>query len=188
MPNKSAPSSQLRSPISLSHAGVFVHDLEKMVGFYTRLFGFVVSDRGQTRSGGQIVFMTSSPDEHHQFVLATGRPADLPFNVVNQSSFRVDGLATLRRMHADILAEGLVPRCVTHGNALSVYFNDPEGNRLEVLIDTPWYVPQPFSVEVDLSLADAELWQGIEERVRATPGFKPRGEWQEEIAARLRSR
>ena len=176
----------LKPAVFLSHAGVFVNDLEKMVGFYTRLFGFVVSDRGDTRSGCQIVFLTSSPEEHHQFVLATGRPAEVPFNVVNQISFRVDGLASLRRMHAAILAEGLSPRCVTHGNALSVYFNDPEGNRLELLIDTPWHVPQPLAIEVDLSRPDDQLWQWLETEMRKRPGFKPRKEWQGEIAEKLR--
>ena len=39
---------------------------------------------------------------------------------------------------------------VTHGNALSVYFLDPEGNRVELLIDTPWYVPQPHRLVVDI--------------------------------------
>lgn len=172
--------------VTLSHAGVFVTDLEKMTGFYTGLFGFVVSDRGDTRSGGQIVFLTGSPDEHHQFVLATGRPADLAFNVVNQISFRVDSLATLRRMQARVVAQGIAPRCVTHGNALSVYFNDPEGNRLELLIDTPWHVP--LALEVDLSLPDEQLWQWLEAELRSRPGFKARSEWQDEIAAKLKNR
>ncbi len=177
-----------QSQVSLSHAGVFVHDLDKMLDFYIRLFGFVMSDRGTISSGGQIVFLTSSPAEHHQFVLATGRPEDVPFNVINQISFRVDSLAVLRQVRATVLEAGLTPRCVTHGNALSVYFHDPEGNRVEALIDTPWYVPQPFSVEVDLSLPDEDLWRGLETRVRAMPGFRPRTQWQEEITAQLQRR
>ncbi len=32
---------------------------------------------------------------------------------------------------------------VTHGNAISVYFADPEGNGIEVFCDTPWHVAQP---------------------------------------------
>ena len=32
---------------------------------------------------------------------------------------------------------------VTHGNAVSVYFKDPEGNGIEIFCDTPWHVPQP---------------------------------------------
>lgn len=45
---------------------------------------------------------------------------------------------------------------ITHGNALSVYFHDPEKNRVELLIDTPWYVPQPYRVPYDIMLPDAD--------------------------------
>lgn len=173
--------------ISFSHCGFYVTDIDKMVEFYTRFLGFVVSDRGtMTRGAGEIAFLTRDPEEHHQLVLAAGRPKDLPFNVVNQVSLRVDSLQTLRDLHAGLKHEPvklLAP--VTHGNALSVYFLDPEGNRIELLIDTPWHVPQPFRVEVDLSLPDSELWAFIEKHVRKTPGFKPRAEWIAEMKQKL---
>ena len=38
-----------------------------------------------------------------------------------------------------------------HGNAWSLYFRDPEGNRLEVFCDTQWYVEQPCLEDLDLS-------------------------------------
>jgi catechol 2,3-dioxygenase-like lactoylglutathione lyase family enzyme len=179
----------LKSPVFLSHAGVYVQDLEKMLDFYVRMFGFVVSDRGTIRTtGGQIVFLTSSPEEHHQFVLATGRPEELPFNVVNQISFRVENLEAVRQVRTAVLEAGIKPRCVTHGNAVSVYFPDPEGNRIEAFIDTPWYVHQPYAVEVDLTLPDEQLWRDLEERVRSSPGFMPREQWKQEIAAQLKLR
>jgi len=178
----------MTQPISItfSHVGVYVTDLDKMVDFYTRFLGFVVSDRGKTSGGGGIVFLTRDANEHHQFVLATGRPADVPFNVVNQISFRVDSLSTLRQLHAALKNEPVTDiRPVSHGNAVSVYFLDPEGNRVELLIDTPWYVPQPMRFPVDLSLPDAQLWASIEERARTIPGFKPRAEWQASIKEKL---
>ncbi len=178
----------MTQPISItfSHVGVYVTNLDRMVDFYTRFLGFVVSDRGKTSGGGGIVFLTRDAKEHHQFVLATGRPADVPFNVVNQISFRVDSLSTLRQLHAALKNEPVTEiKPISHGNALSVYFLDPEGNRIELLIDTPWYVPQPMRVPVDLSLPDAQLWASIEERARTVPGFKPRAEWQAAMADKL---
>ncbi|MDB5903560.1 MAG: glyoxalase [Betaproteobacteria bacterium] len=172
--------------LTLSHVGLFVTDLPRMVDFYSGFLGFAVSDRGGTASGGEIVFLTRDPREHHQLVLASGRPADLQFNVVNQLSFRVDSLATLRELQRGIRNEHateLGP--MTHGNALSVYLHDPEKNRVELLIDTPWYVPQPCRVPVDLSLPDDELWAGIERKVRDMPGFKPQAEWKADIEARI---
>lgn len=171
--------------LTLSHVGIFVSDVDRMVDFYTRFMGFAVSDRGASPQG-EIVFLTRDPGEHHQLVLASGRPRELPFNIVNQLSFRVDSLATLRELHDGLRnepAEMLGP--ITHGNALSVYFHDPEGNRVELLIDTPWYVPQPYRASVDLSLPDDELWADIERRARELPGFRMRAEWAADIERRI---
>ena len=171
--------------LAFSHVGLYVTDIDKMVDFYTRFLGFVVSDRGK-REAGEIVFMTRDAREHHQLVMATGRPADLSFNIVNQLSFRVDSLDTLRELHAGLKNEPITMLGpVTHGNALSVYFLDPEGNRLELLIDTPWYVPQPMRLPVDLALPDAQLWKSIEERICTLPGFKTHAEWHAEIEKKL---
>ena len=172
--------------LTLSHVGVYVTDMERMVDFYTRFLGFAVSDRGATSNGGEIVFLTRDPREHHQFVLATGRPTDTQFNNVNQLSFRVDSLATLRDLQRGLKTEHveeLGP--VSHGNALSVYFRDPEGNRVELLIDTPWYVPQPCRIPVDLSLPDEKLWSTLEDQARKLPGFKPRAAWAAEIEQKI---
>lgn len=174
--------------LSLTHVGIYVADLPRMVDFYTRVVGFAVSDRGpRTQGGGEIVFLTRDPGEHHQFVLATGRPAELGFSIVNQLSFLVDGLATLKTLYRDIKGEPGVEDLgpVSHGNALSAYFLDPEKNRIEFYLHTPWHVPQPHRMPVDLSLPDVELWAAVEKRVRATPGFKPREEWIAEMKGRI---
>jgi len=174
--------------LSLSHVGIFVTDMARMVDFYTRYLGFAVSDRGPfLKGGGEIAFMTRDAREHHQLVLATGRPANLQFNMVNQLSFLVDSLATLKALYRDVRSEPGVEDLgpVTHGNALSAYFLDPEKNRIEFYLHTAWHVPQPFRIAVDLSLPDAALWAQIEKHVRATPGFKPREEWIADMERRI---
>jgi catechol 2,3-dioxygenase-like lactoylglutathione lyase family enzyme len=178
-----------RSGLTLSHVGLFVHDLDRMEDFYTRVLGFTVTDRGQLpgpHGPVDLVFTSRDPDEHHQIVLVSGRPADLGFNIVNQLSLKADSLATLRDMHRRLVAEkvrNLIP--VTHGNAISVYGLDPEGTRLELYIDTPWYVVQPLRVALDFSLDDAQLMRHVEEHARTLPGFKPRAEWRAEMARRM---
>src|SRR6476661_8171970 len=112
---------QRRHPMSygltLSHVGVFVTDLPRMVDFYTGFLGFAESDRGETSNGGEIVFLTRDSREHHQLVLATGRPEDLPYNIVNQLSFRVDSLDTLREMQRRLRDEqGTELGPISHGN------------------------------------------------------------------------
>lgn len=171
--------------LTLSHFGMFVTDVGRMVDFYTRFLGFAVSDRGPNPNG-EIVFMTRDPREHHQLVMASGRPKDLQFNVINQISLRVDSLATLRELYLGLKDEPVeILGPISHGNALSVYFRDPEGNRVELLIDTPWYVPQPHRVPVDIMQPEKELWGGIEKHCRGIPGFKSRQEWMGDIEKKI---
>ncbi len=100
--------------ISFSHCGFYVMDLDRMVDFYTRFLGFIVSDRGtMTSGGGQIAFLTRDPEEHHQLVFASGRPKDLSFNIVNQVSLRVDSPEIGNRVRLDF-----------HCHQLSVLFEN----------------------------------------------------------------
>jgi catechol 2,3-dioxygenase len=169
---------------SFSHMGIFVTDPARMEDFYTRVLGFAVTDRG-TLGSTALVFLSRDPQEHHQIVLAGGRPA-AGFNSINQISFRMADLAGLREMHQRLEAEGvreLAP--VSHGNALSVYFKDPEGNRIELFVDTPWYVEQPVRVPMDMKLPHAELWAWAERDARQRPGFKPVDEWRSALRKKL---
>jgi catechol-2,3-dioxygenase len=130
--------------------------------------------------------MTSDPREHHQVVFASGRPADLQYNMIQQISFRAPSLAALRETYTKLLKEPIVELGpVTHGNAISAYFRDPEGNRLEVFIDMPWHVPQPFRIPLEMDKSDEELLKLVEDSVRGTPGFVSRAEWSAGIAEKL---
>lgn len=178
-----------RPGLTFSHFGMFVIDVALLEDFYTRVLEFTVTDRGQLPGPAgpmDLVFLSRDPDEHHQIVLISGRPRDLPFNPINQISLKADSLATLRAMHQRLVAQGaadITP--VTHGNAVSIYVRDPEGNRLELYLDLPWYVNQPMRVPVDLSLDDDALMGWLEAHARALPGFRPRSEWRAEMARRM---
>jgi catechol-2,3-dioxygenase len=76
-------------------------------------------------------------------------------------------------------------RAVTHGNAISIYFLDPEGNRIEVFMDTPWYCTQPLREPVDFSLSDADILASAERIARAAPNFTSREEWVEKMRSRM---
>ena len=97
---------------------------------------------------------------------------------LNQISFRLHTLNELRDFHGR-LAHYPVSKVVTltHGNAWSVYFHDPEENRLEVFVDTPWHMPQPFAQKIDLAHSDAELLAYTETLCRHHPGSRPMNEW-----------
>jgi len=77
--------------------GIFVADLARMEDFYTRVLGFAVTERGELGST-TMVFLSLDPGEHHQIILASGRPKEVAFNPINQISFRLSELAALRQM------------------------------------------------------------------------------------------
>jgi catechol 2,3-dioxygenase len=167
----------------LSHVGLYVADLPKMIDFYTRILGFVVSDQGPE---GRITFLSRNPGDHHQVVLVPGRTTDLETAMVQQVSFNVGTLANVRHVFGKLReadCPGIDP--VSHGNAWSVYFRDPEGNRIEMFCDTPWYVPQPCRFAIDLDKGEAELYRETESYCRSQPGFQPMEVWRAGIAARI---
>ena len=173
-------------PVSFSHFGIYVTDLARMEDFYTRVLGLLVSDRGQVPGGSDLVFLSRDPDEHHQIVLATGRPPGVEFNVVNQISFKLPALADLKAMHARARDEGTKQfRIVTHGNAWSVYFADPEGNRVEVFVDTPWHTPRPVVEPFDIEALVEVIERETEALCRNRPGFMSREQWRAAQVTRM---
>ena len=168
----------------LSHFGIFVRDIDAMTSFYTQVFGLHLTDQGEGRNFRvKLHFLSGSPAQHHQLVLASGRGDDTPSTVM-QMSFKVGAIDDLRRVRASALANGATQmRGMNHGNALSIYFLDPEGNTIEVYLDTPWYVPQPHGDPLDLDKPDAEIWAETEAACRADLGFSTVQEWSRRFEA-----
>jgi len=173
----------------LSHCGIYVNDVGKQVEFYTRVLGLIVSDRGvSTRMGNELAFLTAATDHHHQVVFISGR-AEQGATTVNQLSFKVADLDDLKAMLQRARDAGVTGvRQVNHGNAFSFYFDDPEGNGIEIYMDTPWYVPQPHGAPIDLTLPNQQIMADAERHCRATPGFMPIEAWKAAVEGRLDSR
>ncbi|WP_439888835.1 VOC family protein [Pseudomonas sp. MBLB4123] len=165
--------------LALSHFELYVRDVAQMEAFYTTGLGFIVSDRGAGPDA--MVFLSRNAGEHHQLVLnprPSRRPRDSPLDHI---SFRVANLAGVRRCHQALsAAQGVAVEAVSHGTTWSLYFRDPEGNRLEVFADTPWHVDQPCKFAIDLALDDAQLLAFTEQQIRARPGFRPLEQWRVE--------
>jgi catechol 2,3-dioxygenase len=182
------PAAALPAPVKLSFAHVGLHcvDLPRMVDFYTRVLGFTETDRGIVR-GFDIVFTSWDPRDHHQVALVSGRPDLAGFNHINQLSFRVPRLEDVQAMWRRVKDEPGVHdmRGTNHGNAFSIYCRDPEGNRVEIFCDTPWYISQPCIEELDLSRDAGEVMAEAEKFCRAAPGFAPLGEFQAKVAEKI---
>ena len=164
----------------LSHIGIFVTDMDKVRDFYTRLLGFKVMDAGEVRSGQHLTFLSKDPKDHHQIVLVSGREKGTP-STINQITFRVASIKEVRAMYDLVVAnkvDGIDP--VDHGNAWSVYFKDPEGNRIEFFCDTPWYVEQPRRLPLDFSLSDEQIEEATRKSIADHPTTCSFSEWRDQ--------
>lgn len=165
--------------LSWSHAVLYVKDRERMLDFYRQVLGFEITDRGPMGDGGpEIIFMSQDPTEHHQIAMAVTRQEEGASNSVNHFAFRVATFEEVSGLHKVLSEmEGIDMMPLSHGNTLSVYFNDPEGNGIEVFWDTPWHVAQPQGKPWDPSLnkEDAVAW--VKENFSGEPTFEPREDY-----------
>jgi catechol 2,3-dioxygenase len=173
-----------RAHFSLNHVGIYVIDIDLMTDFYTSFFGFVVTDRRDDVN--PIRFMTMTPTEHHQLLLASGR-APGSTSTVHQISFLLESFAELRHVHEEANADPRVRKIwsLDHGNSWTVYFKDPEDNTVECYVHTPWHVSQPYGRPIDFSLSDAEIFRKTEQEVMANPSYVPAEVFRERLARRL---
>lgn len=173
--------------LSLSHSTIAVRDLEAMVGFYCDVLGFRVTNRGEVGDGSEMAFLSQDPAEHHQLVLISGVPtSDGSFVMVDHLAFRTGGLDDLRAIAERLDAagvEGVLP--IDHGNAWSLYFEDPEGNGLECFVDSPFHVAQPHAGALDLTTTDADIEVATRDQIRSLPEFQPLDRWKAAFAAQL---
>lgn len=151
----------------LGHAGLWVSNLTLMRDFYRDVLELSVTDEDHDIG---MVFLSAQPEiEHHELVLALGRPAGNP-TTLNQLSWRLDSLESLQQFHHRFVEAGVrIKQVVTHGIALGIYFFDPEDNINEVYWMTDRTIQQPFRRDIDLDQpADAVLDEA--ERLLTAPG------------------
>ena len=87
------------------------------------------------------------------------------------------------RLRADGRASDINP--LSHGNAWSVYFKDPEENTVEVFCDSPFHVAQPQIKPWDLDSNEEEMRRQTEEAFAGEAEFKPIEEYYAEHRRRF---
>jgi catechol-2,3-dioxygenase len=148
----------------LAHVGLYVRDLEIQLAFYRDMLGLQVTDRDDAAG---LVFLSSRPDiEHHELLLCGGRNVEDDALVLQQISFRCPTLDDVVAFYQRLIAAGTkIEYTVTHGNAIGVYFYDPEGNRAEVYWPTGLKARQGYLLEVDLSESSETIMKKVREHV-----------------------
>lgn len=122
----------------IGHVHLKVSDLERAIAFYRDVLGFELT----ARFGPQAAFM-SAGGYHHHLGLNTWsseggpRPArgttGLFHFAIRYPDRRTLGLALKRVMDKGVRLHGAADHAVSQ----SIYFEDPDGNGIELTIDTP---------------------------------------------------
>lgn len=121
--------------MKLGHIHLKVRDLDTSVTFYRSLFGLEVTEQVEQT----FAFMTGN-DMHHQLALqARGPAAKSPdpgtvglFHV----AFEVPDKKAFAEKYRQLLDMDVKPYTIDHIISWAMYFDDPDGNGLEIYVDT----------------------------------------------------
>lgn len=176
--------------LQMGHSTLAARDLDALQKFYCDVLGFEVTDRGPVPHDQEIAFLSQDPSAHHQIAMvggATVKSSD--FVMVDHLAFRVGSLDDLRTIHANLLEAGITDILkISHGNAWSLYFKDPEGNGVETYVDSPYHVAQPYAGEWDINATDEQIDNATRQDLNGKPGFQAMAAWQTQFSRQLDER
>lgn len=125
---------------ALNHLVLFVSDVSKSEKFYCEILGFKVRER----LGKDAVFLhASGSDNHHDLglIYAGDQAAKLtsgPRIGLYHSAWEVGSIEDLKLASQTLARIGVLAGESEHGNSLSLYAKDPDGNEFEIF----WMVPR----------------------------------------------
>ncbi len=119
----------------LGHVHLKVRHLKNAVAFYTRVFNLkvteMVGDHYAFLSGGSL---------HHEIALQNvghGAPDPPPHGVgLYHVAFQVPDKMSFAQAYNHLRQAGVEPQAVNHFISWAMYFTDPDGNGLEIYVDT----------------------------------------------------
>jgi len=122
-------------PTKIAHAHLKVRDLDRAIEFYTRCFNLKLIER----VGDQYAFL-SGGDVHHEIALQNVGPhAPQPYphgTGLYHIAFEVPDRRSLALAYQSLVEAGVSVAPVDHLISWALYFNDPDGNGLEIYWDT----------------------------------------------------
>ena len=125
----------------LGHVVLKVRDAQASKAFYTRVLGLQVAHEDRQRGAVFLSFGT----EHHDlalFQLATGDTPEDTQPGLHHTAWQLESFEALQDAHRELGRLGIaVESTVEHNVTRSVYFHDPDGNRVELYCDM---VPNGF--------------------------------------------
>jgi catechol 2,3-dioxygenase-like lactoylglutathione lyase family enzyme len=163
-------------PFKLAHVVYMTSRFDEMIDWYETVFDARVQYQNPA-----FAFLTFD-DEHHRFAFAnmpvinpSGAASELAAGIgVNHVGYTYASLGDLLETYARLEELGITPYWrVHHGVTLSVYYRDPDGNRMELQVDccadaeeahalmqSDGFAANPVGVEVDFEALLAEYRSG----------------------------
>ncbi len=175
------------APTQIAHFVVYTSRFKAMVDFYRGLFDLVSSHEDDN-----VAFMTYDEEHHRIAVVNVPGLSDRPDGAVgfHHVAFTYATLKDLLETHERLSNAGVKPYwAVNHGPTTSMYFRDPDGNRVEMQVDNfdtaeegiaycrlPEFAENPIGVDIDPVDMLRRLRGGeTEAALKVRPRIGPRG-------------
>jgi catechol-2,3-dioxygenase len=124
----------------IGHVLLRVADLERSKSFYSDILGFEVVEQDPEHGG---VFMTLGESGHTIDLFPAKEPELLPPSArsrpgLQHIAFQVESDEALKDAYFTLQERGVkVTRAMDHVSQKSIYFDDPDGNGLEIYYELP---------------------------------------------------
>src|SRR5262245_47261146 len=143
-----------RQDTGISHVGLRATDPAASAEFYKDVLGMeIVGGSAPDHPLGATAFLSSRPDEESHEIALFANPD------FAHIAFKVSSLAEFRSFHARVVQKKIPIKFVfNHGVSFAFYFDDADGNMIEVYWptgDLSWR--QPYAEPLDLSQPDEAL-------------------------------
>ena len=118
----------------VGHVVLNVKDVDASIKFYTEALGMELMAHNTER---HMAFLSFGSQHHDIALFKAPVGAELGGLGLNHIAMQIDGgLEELRELYGRLLTAGAeVQKTTDHSTTLSVYFVDPDGNRLEIFAD-----------------------------------------------------
>ncbi|KAF6813523.1 biphenyl-2,3-diol 1,2-dioxygenase 2 [Colletotrichum sojae] len=126
-------SNRVPAPISIAHIGLRTRNAEKLVAFYQNLLG------ARVVLANDYISVLTWDEEHHRLAIihdATAVPKQSNSSGVDPIALKFASVRDLVQVYRQAKDTGIVPdRCINHGVSTSLYYADPDGNKIDALIE-----------------------------------------------------